>query len=223
MKTRFSLLYQIVRQFTASAVICTGLVPQALADTPRILTIGDSMLVWNFRNSVPRQLDRLTNAIVTNRAAIGATMLRGEISRQFLVSDWDIVVVNGGGNDLLFGCGCISCDATLNQLVSEDLRSGAIVELLTSIRRTVPRVIFVGYLRSPGVGSLIEHCADEGNELERRIREFMDNNDGMDFVSLAGLVPDGDRSFHSFDMIHPSNHGSRVISMVILETIITPQ
>ena len=221
-RTYFSLT-RMARLWAATSTLCACFVSSAFADNPRILTIGDSMLVWNFRNSIPQQLDRMTNASVTNRAAIGATMLSGEISRQFYESDWDIVIVNGGGNDLLFGCGCLACDRTLNSLISEDGRSGAIVDLLTTIKQTVPRVIYVGYLRSPGVGSAIEHCADEGNELEGRIHDFMAANDGMDFVSLTWIVPDGDRSFHSFDMIHPSSHGSRVISMVILDTLISAQ
>lgn len=193
---------------------------QAAADYPNILTIGDSMMVWNLRNSIPSRLDRMTNAEVVNRARIGARVLGGNIESQFFQSDWDIVVVNGGGNDLLFGCGCLRCDRTIERLISSDLQSGAFVDLLTTIRQTVPKVFYVGYLRSPGVNSAIEHCADEGTELEERIRQFMDKHEGMHFVSLVGLVREGETVFHSFDMIHPSSYGSHAISMMLLGAII---
>ena len=32
-------------------------------------------------------------------------------------------------------------------------------------------MIFVGYLRTPGAGSPIEQCADEGDELEARVQD----------------------------------------------------
>ena len=220
MSFKFSRTIRSTAALMLSVALSSATATDVAAESPRILTLGDSMMVWNFQHSIPRQLDRMTNAIVTNRAAIGAMILNGEIPAQFTGSNWNAVVMNGGGNDLLFGCGCLSCDQTIEELISEDLQSGAIVDMLQSISRLVPKIIYVGYLRSPGVGSPIEHCADEGAVLEARIEEFTRNNEGMDFVSLVGVVPDGDRSFHSFDMIHPSSHGSRVISMMILDSLV---
>jgi hypothetical protein len=79
------------------------------------------------------------------------------------------------------------------------------------LRGTGAQVIYVGYLRSPGVGSPIEHCHDDGNELEHRVSALSKIDKGLHFVSLADLVPNGDRSFHAMDMIHPSLKASAMI------------
>jgi hypothetical protein len=78
----------------------------------------------------------------------------------------------------------------------------------------------VGYLRSPGAGSPIEHCRNDGDELERRIKAFTNRVDGIYHVSLRDLVPNGDRSFHGADMIHPSLKGSREIGKRIARIMV---
>ncbi|MEE4187352.1 MAG: SGNH/GDSL hydrolase family protein, partial [Roseobacter sp.] len=83
---------------------------------------------------------------------------------------------------------------------------------VNSIRATGARVIYVGYLRSPGVGSMIDHCRDEGEDFEARLKAMASTDPGVHFVSLVDLVPYGDRSYHVFDMIHPSQKASRKIA-----------
>ena len=73
-------------------------------------------------------------------------------------------------------------------------------------------MIYVGYLRSPGVGSPIEHCRNEAEGLEGRISALAARDPGLTFLSLTDLVPDGDRSFHALDMIHPSPKATRAIA-----------
>ena len=72
-------------------------------------------------------------------------------------------------------------------------------------------MIYVGYLRSPGVDSVIDECRSEGDVLEGRIARLADYADGVYFLSLQDLVPYGDRSYHGVDMIHPSVKASREI------------
>ena len=48
------------------------------------------------------------------------------LTQQFREGPWDVIIVNGGGNDLLFGCGCGRCDGMLDRLISKDGRKGAI-------------------------------------------------------------------------------------------------
>jgi len=74
-------------------------------------------------------------------------------------------------------------------------------------------------LRSPGVGSIIDHCKNEGDELERRIDAFAKQDDGFYFLSLADLVPNGDRSYHGADMIHPSLKASKVVGGLVADII----
>ena len=100
----------------------------------------------------------------------------------------------------------------MNRLISKDGTRGQIPKLMSKIQRTGAQVVFVGYLRSPGLGSPIEHCKDDGDELEARIARLAARVDGIHFVNNQDLVKPGDRSYHAIDMIHPSVKASRHIA-----------
>jgi len=192
--------------------------------------MGDSMMAWNRSTgrSVSHYLEADLQKPVLDRSVIGATIIRKtpiataiglSIPRQFQPGARDWVVLNGGGNDLFLGCGCRACNDKLNHLASADGKWGAIPDLLSRLRATGAQVIYVGYLRSPGVGSLIEHCRDEGDELERRLISVARRDRGIHFISLRDLVPAGDRSYHIADMIHPSPRASHAIAQRIAAII----
>ena len=200
---------------------CTEAVPRD--NSARILAMGDSMMAWNAgaRASVSDNVETLLGEPVIDRSVIGARIfyhlpisgaLGMNISKQYRPGAWDWVIMNGGGNDLWFGCGCRKCDAKMARMVSPDGQQGSVPELVRSIRRSGARVIYLGYLRSPGVGSLIDHCRNEGNEYEARLAAMAARDPGVYFVSLADMVPHGDRSYHGFDMIHPSPKATRRIA-----------
>lgn len=189
----------------------------------RILAMGDSLMATNriAGRAIADILERDLGEQVIDRSVPGAAVLYAlpvsgraglSIPRQYRAGNWDWIVVNGGGNDLWLGCGCILCDGKIERLISPDGRRGAIPGMLSDLRQTGAQVIYVGYLRSPGMGSPIEHCRDEGDELERRIARLAAIDGGLHFVSLADLVPSGDRSFHAIDMIHPSAKASAAIA-----------
>ncbi|UWQ28436.1 SGNH/GDSL hydrolase family protein [Leisingera sp. M523] len=207
---------------------CAGAVPPE--QSPRILAMGDSLLAWHslagksIADTVARELqepvvDRSVSAarIIYKLPISGAAGM--QIRKQYKPGKWDWVIVNGGGNDLWLGCGCFACNRKLNKLVSPDGRKGAIPGMLSELRATGAKVIYVGYLRSPGTGSLIEHCRDEGNELESRIERLAALDTGIHFLSLKDLVPFGDRSYHALDMIHPSVKASDEIGRKVAEII----
>lgn len=192
------------------------------AASPRILAMGDSLMAWHglVGKSIAHSVARDLKEPVRNKAVSGAHVLYKlpisgamgmKITNQFDGEDWDWVVVTGGGNDLWLGCGCRRCERKLDKLISRDGRKGAIPGMLAKIRRTGARVIYVGYLRSPGVDSVIDECRSEGDVLEGRIARLADYADGVYFLSLQDLVPYGDRSYHGVDMIHPSVKASREI------------
>lgn len=193
------------------------------ARTPQILAIGDSLLASHAPTgrSIPDVVGAALDTPVTNRALFGARMtyrlpvfgaLGWHIARQFRPGPWRWVIVNGGGNDLWFECNCMRCDARMNQLLGPDGSGGDIDRLVQDIRATGARVAYTGYLRSPGRGSPIEHCREVGNELERRIAAMAARDPGVFFIPAADLVPFGVRSFHGFDMIHPSVKGAQAIA-----------
>ena len=199
-------------------------------DNSRILTMGDSLLAAHSVSgrAVSNAVEKQLGEHVTDRSVAGARIIYGlpitgamgmKIAKQYRIGKWDWIILNGGGNDLWFGCGCHQCDRKINRLISGNGRSGEIPKLVTKLRNTGARVIYVGYLRSPGVGSPIESCKDEGDELERRIDAMAKADRGVFFLSLAKMVPFGDRSYHGFDMIHPSLKASREIGKRIAKII----
>ena len=201
------------------ALLALVALPLHAQQAPRILIVGDSMLATGAEGtSVGDRLGQTLDERIIDRAVPGARMLSRlpvlgfSIPRQFIAGDWDWVILNGGGNDLWLGCGCRRCARTMDRMISADGRAGAIPQLAMRARRSGARVLWVGYLRTPGVPSMIDHCAADGDELEARITRMAGLVDGIDYISLKDLVPHGDRSFHGFDRVHPSPKGSAAIA-----------
>ncbi|SDF40646.1 Lysophospholipase L1 [Celeribacter baekdonensis] len=202
----------------------------AEGDAARILAIGDSMMAWHMitGNSIADALSDALNEPVVNRSVAGARILYGlpitgalglKIAKQYHGKPWDWVVINGGGNDLWLGCGCGKCERKINRMVTISGTSGDIPQLISRIRKTGARVVFVGYLRSPGVDSVIDACRPAGDALEARLIQMAEQMDGVYFLSIADLVPEGDRSYHGADMIHPSKKGSQAIGRLVADLI----
>ncbi|MEP1587539.1 MAG: SGNH/GDSL hydrolase family protein [Tateyamaria sp.] len=198
--------------------------------TGRILMMGDSMFAvyGGSRQSVSDRLELRINEPVVDRSVVGAQFLYAlpisgslglRIGSQYVSRKWDWVVVNGGGNDLWLACGCRRCDGQLNRMVSETGDQGTIVDVVNKARADGAKVLFVGYLRTPGVPSAIDHCAAHGNALEARLKRMAQRDAGVTYLSIADLVPNGDRSFHDADLIHPSPKGSDAIAARIANAI----
>lgn len=220
-----------MRRFLLCLLLLAGCGEQpASKTTSRIMMLGDSMFASN-RLAGESVADRIEDALgeeVVDRSVFGARYFYGlpisgaaglRLTAQPMAGDWDVIVVNGGGNDLLFGCGCGKCDDVLNRLISPDGRKGAIPAFVKSLRDTGAKVIYVGYLRNPGVNSSIKACGPAGNELDRRLAALDRLDQGMEFLALSDLVPNGDRSFHQEDLVHPSVKGSQAIGQRIARRV----
>lgn len=212
-------------------VLCSASMTQA-KDPLRILVLGDSFMTSHAQSdqAVPNVLAKTLGAQVKSRAITGARYrymlpfsgaLGMNISKQYRDGPWDWVVINGGGNDMWLGCGCIRCERRMNKLISPDGTRGEIPALVSKARRAGAKVAYVGYLRSPGMWSPIEHCKGEGDALEARIAMMAQRDEGVTFISLADMVPTGDSSFHAADMIHPSAKGSRAAAARIAQVLQT--
>lgn len=204
--------------------------PVARDLNPRILAMGDSLLAWNkiSGRAISDVIEDSLNEPVIDRSVMGARMIYKlpitgamglNIGSQYRPGNWEWIVINGGGNDLWFGCGCNQCDRKIDRLIAEDGQSGNIPSLISELRKTGARVIYVGYLRSPGINSLIDPCKNEGDELERRIGKYASTDDGVYFLPLTRLVRNRDSSYHAFDMIHPSVKASATIGRLVAEII----
>ena len=200
-------------------------------DAPaRILLVGDSLMAAHggAGKAVSHSVEKELGEQVIDRSVLGARMIYAlpisgaaglNIPKQYRPGEWDWVIVNGGGNDLWLGCGCFACRNKMDRLISKDGRKGVIPGFVSRLRKDGAKVLYVGYLRSPGLGSPIENCRDEGDELESRIDKLAGLDAGVYFLSLTDLVPHGDRTYHAIDMIHPSIKASSEIGKRIAAVI----
>ncbi len=213
-------------QFFASILFLLA-TPLLAEEKPKILFIGDSIFAWNALsgNTVARNLERLIDAEITDNSVsampIGSGGNEG-IFAQTQLGEWDWIVVNGGGNDILRGCKCGDCRATLNRLINVNGTGGIIKTELQKLTRRGSKVLFVGYLRTNGFASPIPQCGRWINALEERVIGLSASTEGIFFMSNTELVPTGDRSFHDFDRIHPSRKGSKAIAAGIADVLEHP-
>ncbi|MDP2578817.1 SGNH/GDSL hydrolase family protein [Shimia thalassica] len=220
-----------MKSFTFVIALVAGLATSAFAESnARILAIGDSLMAWHGMTgrSIAHTVGRELDEPVMNNSIGGAKIIYKlpfsgamgmKIGNQLTKGDWDWVIMNGGGNDLWLGCGCNSCEKKMRKMISPDGRRGEIPRLVDTARKSGAKVVYVGYLRSPGVGSVIDACRDEGDALEDRISKLAEILPNVYFVSLADLVPHGDRSYHGIDMIHPSLKASDAIGQRVVKVI----
>jgi lysophospholipase L1-like esterase len=196
----------------------------------RYLAMGDSMLAWRRPEgkSISDVVEKQLGEQVVDRSVIGAQFtyflpitgaLGLNIGKQYRPGNWDWVILNGGGNDLWLACGCVDCNWMVDRLVSPDLKSGKVVDTIRKIRADGAKVLYVGYLHSPGVKSIVDHCKDEDIEFEGRVAALAAQDPGVHYLQLSQLVPDGDTTFHAADRIHPSEKASEVIGQMIAEVI----
>lgn len=201
-------------------------VPMGDSINSRVLVMGDSMLSWNriVGRSVGQNLKRKYKLDITDHSFSGAKYLPlnplMDIDLQYKKGEWDWVILNGGGNDLFWTCGCVLCDSILNNLISSDGMSGAIPKAINRARADNARVIYVSYLHSPGVFSVVDHCKKLGSELERRVRNLASMDAGIYLLRGSELVEYGDTSLLSFDRVHPSVRGSQLIAERIYRIIL---
>lgn len=193
------------------------------ATKSRILLMGDSMMASNSEAdlAVADVIEGELHEEVIDRSVVGAKYfyylpISGaaglRIDAQYRPGNWDVIVMNGGGNDLLFGGGCGTSTEQLTRLITPDGHHGAIPNFVANLRASGARVIYIGYLRNPGTFTPIKFCGPAGNELDRRLARMASLDEGVDFLTMADLVPFGDSSYHQFDRIHPSPKGSRAIA-----------
>ena len=180
-------------------------------------------MAWNGLHgaSAPHVLSRALKEPVANFAVSGArmthplpisSMLGFDIRQQYRKGDWDVGLVNGGANDFFFECGCGRCKRNLNRLISADGQKGALPRFLRRLRDGGAQVIYAGYHRARGLKSPARGCRDELDALDARVAVLAEAEDGIDFVALHDVFPEGDTSYYASDHLHPSQQGSAAIA-----------
>jgi lysophospholipase L1-like esterase len=193
-----------------------------------ILVIGDSVMVWNRSDGadVGAALAGELRRDVVNRARLGAQVRPGglaslgglSIPAQLAPGRWNWIVMNGGANDLGFGCGCTRCDAEIDLLLAPDGSGGAILDLIGAARATGAQVLWLGYYQAPQSGSF-RGCRPGLVKLERRIAAYARTQPGVFFIDAEDVMEPADEALLASDRTHPSPLGSAVIGRALAEAI----
>lgn len=197
-------------------------------DGGTLFAVGDSVMEWNVDEgqSIPEVAAQRAGLGVVNAAISGAMVLDdGEegIPRQYQSGDWSWVIVEGGANDIgPDGCGCGQCIAVVDQLMSSDGNSGALVDLLAQIEGDGNRAVLAGYYRVPDNAPEYTDCAEEMDELNARFQAYASTREDVIYVSMGDAMDPGDPSFYAEDLIHPSVKGSQAVGTLIGEAILAP-
>jgi len=205
----------------AVLALCSG----ASAET-RVLVLGDSILAWNKTRgqSIPQLLDSVPGISVESRAVSGAAFsgsrfLRREVRGQVPRGTWDVIVVNGGGNDLAGECNCRACEATLDQLVSANGRSGEIPAFLDRLAGRATRVIWLDYYPVSVRGGPFAPCIEELAVLEQRMQAVARLRRHVAFVDAGEVYDRRDMSLYARDLVHPTPKGGARIATLLARAI----
>lgn len=210
------------------AVVLAGCAAPVSRSGGDILVIGDSVMAWN--RSAGADIGAVVEAElgrdVVNRARLGAQLRAGglaslggvSIPAQVPDGRWNWIVMNGGANDLGFGCGCTRCDAEIDLLLAPDGSGGAIPDLIRAARATGAQVLWLGYYQAPQSRSF-RGCRPGLVELERRIAAFALAQPGVAFLDAEDVMDPADASLLASDRTHPSARGSAVIGRALASAI----
>lgn len=195
----------------------------APASPLRILAVGDSVLAWHAwtGRDIPSQMGEALGAAVENRAVSGARFVnapdRRSVMAQYAPGSWDVVLMNGGANDLLALCGCSACDSILDRLISADL-TGAVPEFVDRARQGGAEVIWMGYYASYRSGRFAG-CRPYLVEFDARMARLAARTPGLVFVDSEDVIDAGDRSLFALDGIHPSPKAARRIGAFLARNV----
>lgn len=212
------------------AVMMALLIPMVAQGQERMVVLGDSILAWNRLggNSIPQILDRMAQYEVTSRAVPGAAfshsgnlrnMLQREIRGQLPAGQWDVILLNGGANDLARECGCNRCAATLDRMISADGTRGEVPAFLDQLRARASRVVWMDYYPGSVRGGPFAACTDELAEYQVRLARAAQHRPWVIFVDAGDVYDPRDLSLYSRDLVHPTPKGGARIAGLIARAL----
>ncbi|MEL6178075.1 MAG: SGNH/GDSL hydrolase family protein [Myxococcota bacterium] len=175
--------------------------------------VGDSILGWNKEQmaSIPDVVGQELGISMVNNAVGGAELGGPEgIPTLYTEGGFSHVLVNGGGNDFARGCS----PSVLDGLISADLTSGLMVELIDRITGDGAQAVIVGYYMPQDR----ETGCELFPELLARYRRLGETRaDVMYICTLETITPDTPALYA--DPVHPSQEGSAAVGRLIARTL----
>jgi len=190
-----------------------------------ILVLGDSIMAWNAERGVSvadvvaaKLGVRTVSAAVPGSRVLGGS---GAVPDQYAPGPWSWVVVQGGGNDLVEGCGCGVCEATLDRLLGPDGGQGAIAELARRARADGASVLLWSYYEMPADAPFpFGRCNDELADVRARLALLAAGDAGIVFVDGRAAVQPSRPRLYDRDRVHPSPAGSHAIGTQLAEAFL---
>ncbi|MEO0745230.1 MAG: SGNH/GDSL hydrolase family protein [Pseudomonadota bacterium] len=193
------------------------LVSSAQADTPRVLAVGDSLLAWHkwTDQDIPSVMGQVLGARVENDAVAGARfsnasglgrMLGFDVRSQYRRGPWDIVLMNGGANDLLNDCNCRACAPIVDGLINADL-DGEVPRFVAQVLRDGAQVVWMGYYATAR-SAQFAGCRPFLVEYDARMARLAAVTQGLTFVDAEDALDPQNRALFALDGIHPSAEGA---------------
>lgn len=202
---------------TFGLAACSAMVPRADLDAD-VIVVGDSILAWHRSTgrSIPSVVAQQTGLSVTNHSINGARFLGSNgIPTQYTESDWDWVIVDGGGNDLLMWCGTPHAQVVLDNLISADGTAGAMPNFISRVAEQGAQVILLGYYPISDQGGPFVLCQSVLDELAVRQERFAATNPAVSFVDSGQVIGASDSTAYGVDLVHLTPRGSVLVGQLI--------
>jgi lysophospholipase L1-like esterase len=209
----------------AALVAATQEREPAVKLTDPILVLGDSIMAWNEdRGTSAADVLAAKVGVRTVLAAVpGSRVLSGPdaVPEQVAPGPWSFVVVQGGGNDLVEGCGCGPCGATIDRLVGPDGARGAIAQLTRRIRDHGASVLLWSNYEMPSDAPFpFGRCNDELVEVHARLERLAARDPRIILLDGRAAVQPSRPWLYDRDGVHPSPAGSHAIGTQLAEAVL---
>ncbi|MEM9037082.1 MAG: SGNH/GDSL hydrolase family protein [Actinomycetota bacterium] len=188
--------------------VVTGAVRQPVTG---VQAVGDSILGWNQESgeAISDVLGAELGVPSVNNAVGGATLTGSDgIPTLYEPDDASHVLITGGGNDFAVSCS----EDMLDRLVSADLTSGRMVDLVDRVAANGSQAVIMGYylpVRSGGECALFD-------DLATRYRSLAEAREDVVFVRSDLTVTPAAPELYA-DEVHPSPRGGIVLGRFLAD------
>ena len=198
------------------------------AEPLRVLAVGDSLLAWQkwTGRDIPSVMGQVLGATVENDAVAASRFsntsglgraLGFDVRSQYRRGRWDIVLMNGGANDLLNDCRCRACDPVVDGLIGPDL-TGEVPRFIAQVLRDGAQVVWMGYYASAR-SAQFAGCRPYLVEYDARLARLAARTPGLTFVDAEDALDPSNRALFAADGIHPSPEGARLVGTYLANRI----
>lgn len=177
-----------------------------------IQAIGDSLLAMHKEEglSIPDALAQELDIPLAHNAVSGAELAERDIQNQYEPGLGSHVIVTGGANDLARECS----QANLDQLISADLRSGLMVDLVNEIGQSGSQALLTSYF-TPYNGEI---GCPLFKDLLSRYRALGEARADAVYICTLDIILPGQTELYA-DSVHPSDIGSEKIGLAIADML----